>query len=542
MKSSFDVTLKRMVLRLTEDLDTPRSLGVHLRVKYGCWDELATMRCEPLEYLTAWSYRTDAIAVGLLRKLKDLPTSIDKEAVAIENFWASERLNAKTNSRLSKFLNQGPYGLEDLRVLPIIGEIRKKIARVLGTLPDDLRIRFGKGATFVDRGQLTTVADKMTSNPTFTPSALCMKILWDRSAWARACYERRRKIETVRGNRFTTVDKDAEKDRGICIEPSVNIAFQLALGKLIRARLLVGAGLHLQSLQHRHRRVACEGSLKGDIATIDLSNASDTISKSLVKLLLPSDWWDVLSTVRSPLTLIGGKWVFLEKFSSMGNGYTFELETLVFWAISSVMSGNRPISVYGDDIIVPSDAAESVLTALRFFGLEPNARKTFVTGPFRESCGGDYFMGVDVRPYFLKETPNEPHEWIALANGLYRLGRESDCWGTFDLRLRRAWFCVLDAIPSNIRRCRGPSELGDLVLTDDDSRTHDTRERNGIRYYRVWRPARWKRVSWDHFHPEVVLASALYGAGDERGGMRPVTGITPRDSVAGFKLGWVPRS
>jgi hypothetical protein len=252
---------------------------------------------------------------------------------------------------------------------------------------------------------------------------------------------------------------------------------------------------------------------------------------------------------------VDGKWVKLEKFSSMGNGYTFELETTIFAAIAMAVMPESVVAevdvfVYGDDIIVPKEHAEDVLAALKFCGFTPNKRKTFVEGPFRESCGGDSFLGAGVRPYYLKDEVNEPQHWIALANGLYRSSHQNGDDDRYCRRLRRAWFRCLDRIPNTIRQCRGPEGLGDLVVQDGDERRWSVRWRGSIRYVRVYRPVQRPDVAWAGFGSEVQFAAALYGV--PRYPMKvPKTfvghgddpkGLLSRKAVTGYKVGWVPFS
>jgi hypothetical protein len=237
-------------------------------------------------------------------------------------------------------------------------------------------------------------------------------------------------------------------------------------------------GWDKETQQDYHRNLARLGSLTGAVATLDLSNASDTVSSNLVKLLLPRDWYDLVDRLRSSHTLVKGKWVKLEKFSSMGNGYTFELETLIFFTlcetVSEMVTVNEDaytpgltISVFGDDIIIPTSISSAATAALNFFGFTLNSSKSFVSGKFRESCGGDFFAGHDVRPHFQKEVCDEPHRLISLANGLRRFGRRHDDLGG-NGTYRVAWFRCLDSLPRQISICRGPESLGDLVVQDDE--------------------------------------------------------------------------
>jgi hypothetical protein len=552
MPSLLQRSVEQAALAICEGLATPTSLGAWLRLKYGEFDDLASMRVHPKHYLDAKSYGRDAIAASFLRKYVDLPTTIDRKAVALENFWKSERQCFRTNERLQPYVEGFSHPSTTKGMLDFLSRVRKIVSSLLGPCPDLMDGRFGPGATFGDRGNLTTVPDKMSSRPTLTPSAIYFTFPWSGTAWAKACVADGRDLAFVRGNRFTTVPKDCTKDRGIAVEPSINLFYQLAYGGLMKRRLSK-AGFDLLRAQDLHKRVACAASKDGLFATIDLSNASDTVCTNLVKLVLPSRWFDVMSDLRSSFTLCEEKWVRLEKFSSMGNGFTFELETTIFAAITMAcmeVKGLTPLPgenvfVFGDDIICPTEVFIEVDTALRFLGFTPNEEKTFSMGPFRESCGGDYFNGVDVRPYFLKEEPNEPQQYIALANGIARLGRQDPFDSGRSRDLRRAWFCVLDALPTNIRRLRGPPELGDLVIHDDDEIHWQTSVKHSIRYFRCYRPARFKRVGWENWKPDVVLAAALYGVGDTvvgpLGNQRSV-GLTPRDAVLGYKVAWVPHS
>lgn len=555
MSNPFGQQFNEVVLRTLEDLGTPISLGVAIRYRYGEWDQLAAMQIDPRLYSTAHALWRDSQAVNLLRKLKELPTTVDREAAAMDAFFACEAQCYRSNERLSPLLNSGLPD-PDCGVAQFFLRVRKIAKSILGPVPVDIHGRFGPGATYADRGVYTTIPDKMSTRPTFTSSAWLWLRSWSETAWHRTtqCYGRH--PEAVRGNRFTTVPKDCLKDRGIAVEPSINLYYQLGVGREIRRRLGV-TGINLRRGKEIHMQVACRASKHLDFVTIDLSNASDTISRSLVELCLPTDWFKLLDSLRSPTTLVQGKTYYLEKFSSMGNGFTFELETLVFLCLilacpsQDVLVPGHNVFVYGDDIIVPRELSDAVMSVLKFSGLTPNAKKTFTDGNFRESCGGDFFGGVDVRPFFLEELPVEPHQLIAFANGLRRSGHTAG--GSFDL-LRRAWHRILDQIPVQIRRCRGPGLLGDLVIHDDDVAKWRCKRRSSIRYIQCWRPVPKGRIPWEHWSGPVVHASALYGVDsgasstwrtDANPNENPHVasgGIIPRNPVIGYKLGWVPFS
>jgi len=549
MSYSLPTAVERSFHRYCEELSSPRTLAASLLLKYREWDQLSSLKVAPEQYTSANDYWRDASVSSLLRKVVDLPTSFDRKAVAVENFWLGERDCLRTNRRLYPFVQDhlsGNYSTDgpDGVLNQFIERARKITSDILGPCPSFVKGRFGPGATYGDRGKLATVPDKMSSRPTLTLSAYPWLFQWMGTLWGTASAERGKGLEFVRGNRFTTVPKDCTKDRGIAVEPSVNVFYQLGYGSVIRDRLLC-AGINLREGQFIHRRIACEASSSGRFATLDLKNASDSVSRRLVQLLLPKRWFEALNDLRSPTTLLGKQVVVLEKFSSMGNGFTFELETLVFLAICLALDpahkAGKNVFVYGDDIIVPTESAKAVMSALSFFGLTINEEKSFTSGRFRESCGGDYFDGEDVRPHFLKETPNEPQQLISLANGIRRLGLNNPSLSYRHRALRRFWLGITDSLPNGIRSCLGPEALGDIVLHSDEN-LWKRRWRGSIGYLRCYRPAEFVRIPYKYWTPTVVLATACYGSLDEPGGKTPVQGVAPRDNVRGFKLGWVPFS
>lgn len=557
--ASIDHRVIDHALSLMEGLGTSLAQSTFMLVKAGEWDQLASRKVSPLSYLDAngckifglsargvFRYRCDIAAVDFLRKCPMLPTTYDKAKAAKDNFYLAERQCFFSNERISKFIF-GSFTDPELPQYFLLDTARKKISSWLGRCPEMHELledcRFGPGSTYADKGKLCTVPDKMTSRPNLTASAMGFLFPWVETKWGQASLDLGRTPDFVPGNRFTTVPKDGVKDRGIAIEPSLNVFFQLALGRVLKRRLKFRAGIDLREGMGIHQAKACEASLTGEYATIDLSNASDTVCRNLVKFLIPANWFELFDALRSPKTKIDGKWVVLEKFSSMGNGYTFELESLIFLglcaaAIECCGGSCRPglnTWVFGDDIIVPVEYSNVVLSTLRFAGFSPNVDKTFTSGPFRESCGGDYFEGLAVRPHQLDSEKYEIPEQIALANGLRRLGRLNGPDDYFSTYLSRTWLRVLDAIPSGVRVCRGPESFGDICIHDEEGRWF-TRTRYSIRRLKVFMPQVKTYVSWDHWHPSVQLATCLYGVGD---GLK---GITPRKPLMSYRLGWVPYS
>lgn len=224
-------------------------------------------------------------------------------------------------------------------------------------------------------------------------------------------------LELVPGNRITFVPKTRSIDRSIAIEPRMNLFLQLGVDAHIRRRLK-RFGCDLDS-QVKNQVLAAIGSETGKFATLDLSMASDTIALRLVELLFPPGWVDLLYDLRSPVGCVdSGDEQPYHKLSSMGNGYTFAVESLIFLAIafaSKVLYERKAgekrfnlcddVAIFGDDIIVPTPVVPNIQLLLDWCGFTLNYEKSFTDGPFRESCGKDYYHGTPVRPlYFRKEV------------------------------------------------------------------------------------------------------------------------------------------
>jgi hypothetical protein len=140
----------------------------------------------------------------------------------------------------------------------------------------------------------------------------------------------------------------------------------------------------------------------------------------------------------------------------MGNGFTFELESLLFYALCSAVTNN--VSVYGDDIIVPTSSVEEVINLLNDCGFELNLSKSYFTGYFRESCGADSVCGVDVTPVYLRSIPRRRMEVVKLHNAVRKWvarGYPARDWA----EMLRAWRSSHNHHLGPARNCG--KELGD---------------------------------------------------------------------------------
>jgi len=347
-----------IVLDFLEHLDSPRALTVWLLYKYGEHRQLVELSIDPSSYVSPDLFRRDYQATRLLAKHDGLKTGIDTDAVAMSAFLKAEEQCRTTNQRLlllrSGACASGPESLVFYRA-------RAKIAAILGDVRDlDLTAwdpGWSKGRTSSAFGSSLSSTRKYASRLDVTPRArtLALRHLRSAPAWGAAalkadapCSVLGSALATVEGNTLLVVPKNAKTGRPICYEPHMNIRLQLAVGSYIRNRLRkVGVNLDDQSINQRRARV---GSKHGHLATIDLSSASDTIARELVWELLPYDWAALLDDLRSHYTKYpDGSVRRNEKFSSMGNGFTFELESLIFFAVSTAVASD--VSVYGDDIV-----------------------------------------------------------------------------------------------------------------------------------------------------------------------------------------------
>lgn len=200
-------------------------------------------------------------------------------------------------------------------------------------------------------------------------------------------------------NKVIFVPKNVTSLRSIAIEPNGSMQMQLGIHGYLSA-VLTRTGNSITD-QGRNQKLAREGSLTGALATVDLSAASDSISLAVVYQLFPTDWFNLLYNLRAPSGVLpDGSTLDYEKFASMGNGTTFAIETLIFLALSRAICSHRSVSVYGDDIIIPSTHVEMLERVFTYLGFKFNTDKTYIQGPFRESCGADWYNGINVTPKY----------------------------------------------------------------------------------------------------------------------------------------------
>jgi hypothetical protein len=275
--------------------------------------------------------------------------------------------------------------------------------------------------------------------------------------------------------RVVFVPKTVKTPRVIAVEPACNQYIQQALStklcSLIERDRLTGGHVNFTD-QSVNAKLALESSKSGNFATLDLSEASDRVHNSVVKLLLSSAPL-VLEAVQScrstSAKLPDGTLRSLSKFASMGSALCFPIEAMVFYTIcveriirklnlplsaKSVAYASNLVFVYGDDLIVPKDMVESVITGLEAFGLKVNHCKSFWTGKFRESCGVEAYDGVDVTTsYFRRVLPNSRRDVRSIISAV-ELGNQ----------LHNKWFFKTATLLFDIAR-----KFGDIPSVPNDA-------------------------------------------------------------------------
>jgi len=365
-------------------------------------------------------------ALGFFTKLEQLDIGVDKEMAARLKFLLTEAKCRETNALFAPFATSGiafsfPKGVDQVLYLA-----QQKIARLLGDVPSfkEMDFKFSPGATSTVPKHKSCARIKLSTAPSCTTNLLSELPSFFREVPHWSCLHSKLSIdaddwlvETVNvalsHGKLSFVPKNAKTYRAVMTEPSINGVIQAGYGRHIAGKLRrVGQDIRDQT---KNQRLAREGSLTGDLATLDLVSASDLISTGLAGHLLPVEWYLALSKCRTPYYTDGdgAEEHFLHKFSSMGNGFTFPLQTLIFWSLVtscadvlgvdvSSRDSNNVVSVYGDDIICPVGLVDLVIKVFTCCGFEVNTLKSYWSGPFRESCGADYYKGIDIRPYYQK--------------------------------------------------------------------------------------------------------------------------------------------
>lgn len=476
MDNSVVATIRDCRLDILEALNTNYSLALAICYRYNEWSELYRLLGNNDTLAdTSWVFPDRKIskeraflqAKALFSKSDDLPEIPLLEEDALKSFFDCEAKNKETNNRI----------LFGEISSPLVYRTNVILTQILGEFSElewAQYFRFGPGVSSTCRGLHSTILHKLESKIECTPEALPMVRRGFKHFFQ--YYHHDAEYTVASSNVFLTVEKSYKERRGICISRHGNIPAQLALGLCLKERLKPFINIDYQADYHKklvrqHWR---------EIATIDLRKASQMIARRLPELVFPPDWFDAMDTLRESSTILpNGKVQYNEHFSAMGNGFTFEMETLLFYATAKAALQNAGVkwkflSVFGDDIIVDKEHAQIVSDALVNFGFEINSDKTFIDGPFKESCGVDTLYGRNVRPVFIRHLKGRKTDEILfkLANSAIRMAANSGHGLCFDARFYRAWMRVVRKIPSHRRFFSTNANLGrspGWKIPDDNS-------------------------------------------------------------------------
>lgn len=483
--------------------------------------EMWGLQCTAPEGTTLAERRAKLQLAALLKKFKFSTDKEKRKQAAISKFYEAESICATFNREgFNKLLD------EDGRPLPETWAMRSFLRNLLGDdIPNwrDLLVgmRHGPGANLDTQYGQVSQYNKYTNWPyscTRGTERFARFVIGTDQRWMQAlthAYRKRFKIpqnssiymrqfwsdviKIVPGNRICFVPKDARTERTIAIEPAINLMIQLGIDHVIRSRLK-RFGVDLDD-QTKNQELARLGSMVDDengYVTIDLSAASDSIALKLVELLIPKYWYDFLCDLRSPIGELGDNEIVFEKISSMGNGYTFALESalftaMVYAAIRSTGSSvrQRDFAVYGDDLIVRKRFLPTLLDILAKCGFKINQEKSFTSGPIRESCGTDWFEGKPLRPVFITQLPTNTPE---LFNDYNRLKRVLEMrWGIDESKTLDRLFKWIPPLSKDILGPLSDEDFASYIHSSTPCTVHARRRKWVWEYKRfVIQPLRFK--------------------------------------------------
>lgn len=463
---------------------------------------LALTKANPPQTYADWRQYYAACQVEHLFKKLPIPgADLALRQAAFGTLMADEHRNRRTNQRfaimmnVSRSTNAGDLRFEHKHALyrRLMRRMQRFIASTLGASPDFGRIAakcdFGPGSCVGVGGDSThpyAKFDKLTcSDAAMAPFS---SAVWEHHQF-RALFlphrgdvvcvdpdyfreEMSRWVTRADYNKIDFVPKNANTHRTTAGEPVGNGWVQRGIGEEMADLLRARCPWVNHRDQTRNQRLAKRASNIDEpvpLATIDLKSSSQSFATRMVQcaFLQAPGWFDLMNRTRSAnwrckvdpdaKTYATGSY---ELFVSMGNGFCFPLQMVIYSAAIEACYAEfgprkRTYGVFGDDLIVEQRVALLLIEWLRFLGIKTNTDKTFVFGPFRESCGADFWDGVNVRPYVLDQLPDTDRQLVKVANGInYRT--PFPLWGGW----WALWKLMPDTARSVIRPFEGPDDSG----------------------------------------------------------------------------------
>lgn len=238
-----------------------------------------------------------------------------------------------------------------------------------------------------------------------------------KSAFERFKFKLRKIVTFVDVSRVTTVPKNAEVDRVILCEPMCNMICQRCIAKSLVEFINKTYEIDLYDAQSVH------GALLTlvESSTIDLKNASNSNWLAFIRWFLSgTKLLGLLEKSRIPTVQYKDNYHHLKMISPMGNGFTFEVMTLILLTITREFDSFA--HVFGDDIIVDEHVAKDVTELLTSIGYNINTKKTFIGTSFKESCGSFVCDGKYITSFDIKYSTNVA-EAISTVNKIFVLQR-----------------------------------------------------------------------------------------------------------------------
>lgn len=459
---------------------------------------------QPSSYDEADTFARDWLAYNLLKKYPGFKIpGVDPKVACWTGFAESEALNLETNCRLlwstDRRLTNGA-GVD-----AVFLTAQRKIRETLGRFSWDKVLPYmghSSGATAGTPRILGAPVYKYRLRMSATPTAIPYVIsfigqdpLWVQQSIRLHGIDPQNWVDVVGGERLSDVVKNAVTRRTIGIQPSGNLAVQRGFGGYFRRALRkIGIDLNDQSV---NQRLALHGSLTDRLTTWDGRNASNSLTCGLMERVflqdstgVLSEWYEHLNNVRCHFGVLPAdasasglpEYKKYQMFSAMGNGFTFELESLMFWAFASAVAEHRgidaTISVYGDDIVIDDVLTDDLITVLGHAGFQSNVGKTFSQGPFRESCGNHYFRGTEVTPFYIDKAIDNPIRVSWLLNSIRIWISHSVSPGLHNL-----WCSIVAQLPQSERRFVDAANADAGIMGEP----HEARHFGGCYMRRGWR-------------------------------------------------------
>ena len=248
-------------------------------------------------------------------------------------------------------------------------------------------------------------------------------------------------------SRLICVPKTAKGPRLIAAEPTSHQWCQQLLLRFLFVQCREHFGVHFIDFRDQQKSgdMVLEASLNRELATVDLSDASDRLSCWTVERILRTNRSLLKALhaartryIRDDISDIPS-FLLLRKFASQGTATTFPVMSLVMLciALASTLGDERvtwakirelrtKVRVFGDDIILPTYGYERLVRTMTLLQLKVNVAKSYVNGHFRESCGTDGFRGYNITPVkpktLVADSPASCQAVVDTSNNLFNKG------------------------------------------------------------------------------------------------------------------------